>query len=73
LEKVVETSIGCQKIVDRLRDKNLANTYIRRPLVDSLKNERAGTTNFVTAGDIMHLMKRIRSEKKFKNKDWLME
>jgi hypothetical protein len=73
LEKVVETSIGCQKIVDRLRDKNLANTYIRRSLVDSLKNERAGTTNFVTAGDIMHLMKRIRSEKKFKNKDWLME
>lgn len=88
LEKVVEASmafndnaaanilletVGYQQIVDRLRKKNLANTYIRRPLLDSLKNERSGTTNFVTAGDMMNLMKRIRSEKKFKNKDWLIE
>jgi hypothetical protein len=88
LEKVVEASmvfndnaaanilletVGYQRIVSRLRGKNLSNTYIRKPLVDSLKNERAGTTNFVTAGDMMHLMKRVRSEKKFKNKDWLME
>jgi beta-lactamase class A len=88
LERVVEASmafnnnaaanilletVGYQKIVDGLRDEDLSNTYIRRPLMDSLKNERAETTNFVTAGDMMHLMKRIRSEKKFKNKDWLME
>ena len=88
LEKVVEAAlkfndnaaanilletVGYQQIVDRLRKKDLSNTYIRRPLIDSLKNERLGTTNFVTAGDMMNLMKRIISEKKFKNKEWLIE
>lgn len=66
-------TVGYQRIVDRLRDKDLSNTYIKHPLVDSLKNERRGTTNFVTAGDMMHLMKRINSERRLKSKDWLID
>lgn len=69
---LLETA-GYQQIVERLRSKDLANIYIKRPLIDSLKNERTGTTNFVTAGDMMHLMKRVNSEKRLKNKDWLVD
>lgn len=65
-------TVGYQNIVDRLRAKDLSNTYLKHPLVDSLKNEHRGITNFVTAGDMMNLMKRIRSEQKFKQKEWLI-
>lgn len=65
--------VGYQRIIERLRDKDLNNVYIKSPLVDSLKNERTGTTNFITSGDMLNLMKKIQSERKLKNKDWLFD
>lgn len=65
--------VGYTKIIDRLREKDLPNIYIKDPLIDSTKNVRIGRTNFVTAADMASLMKKIQQEKKLKSKDFLFD
>lgn len=65
--------VGYTRIIERLRDKDLPNIYIKDPLIDSTKNEQIGRTNFITVADLAQLMKKVYSEKKLKSKDYLFE